>query len=500
MVGEIDFLIVSPEGLLVLEVKGGRVALDNGIWIYKDRFGKDHRNGEGPFKQGQSAMFALRKRLDSLVSLGTLESVPFSWGAVFPDIRFTETSPEWTPAQVIDAGSMESPAALQRALKGLAKHARELRTRRRKRVRELSGDHVRSIVEAIRPTFDLVPSLRRRNDDLGERRLSLTKDQYRWLDASADFDRLFCDGGAGTGKTFLAAEAARREAAAGHTVTVTCRSPVLAGFLAGQPGMDHQLINVTPLARIDQLQPCQSLVVDEGQDIMNLDDITTLESHLEGGWKSGRWRMFLDRNHQAGVLGLFEPDAVELLETFAQSRIHLPENCRNTSNIIDEVTRALGVDMGRCTTGPGPVPIWRWWSIPAEASDELGQHLDGLFRDGIEPEEITILTGAAPEADPVIAELPGKFRALVEPLSENSVNRPAAGKIGAARIGLFKGLENDFVCVTDLPSLDETLNREGVAELYVAMTRPRAGLWMGLPSRLKNSITSLSNRTDVSGQ
>ena len=206
--------------------------------------------------------------------------------------------------------------------------------------------------------------------------------------------------------------------------------------------------------------------------------------------------MFLDRNHQAGVLGRFEPDAVELLGAFAQSQIHLPENCRNTSNIIDEVTLVLGVDMGRCTTGSGPIPIWRWWSDPAEAADELSQYLDELFQDGIEPEEITILTGTAPEADPVIAALSDRFRALVEPLSETSVTCPTPGKIGAARIGLFKGLENDFVCVTDLPSLDESLQEEGVAQLYVAMTRPRAGLWMGLPSHLQSAIAGLGSRTD----
>jgi hypothetical protein len=48
---EIDFLIVGPAGLLVLEVKGGRVSVHGGIWTFTDRWGREHRRAEGPFRQ-----------------------------------------------------------------------------------------------------------------------------------------------------------------------------------------------------------------------------------------------------------------------------------------------------------------------------------------------------------------------------------------------------------------------------------------------------------------
>src|SRR5262249_6472256 len=44
--GEIDFVVAHPErGVLLLEVKGGRVARDagTGIWVSIDRNGKPHR-------------------------------------------------------------------------------------------------------------------------------------------------------------------------------------------------------------------------------------------------------------------------------------------------------------------------------------------------------------------------------------------------------------------------------------------------------------------------
>jgi hypothetical protein len=35
--GEIDFIILSPEGLLVLEIKGGGVSIEKGSWFSRDR-------------------------------------------------------------------------------------------------------------------------------------------------------------------------------------------------------------------------------------------------------------------------------------------------------------------------------------------------------------------------------------------------------------------------------------------------------------------------------
>ncbi len=499
-VGEIDFLMVTPKGLLALEVKGGGIRFEDGIWIYRDRWGKDHRNNEGPFKQAESGLFALLKRLKKILPEGTLQGVPFSWGVVFPDISFTQTAPDWAPAQVIDTIDMESPTALRVALQKLVKHAQERRTDRRMRARELSKNHLKLIVEAVRPDFEQLPSLRRRTDDLSEQTLALTEAQYRYLDASEAASRLICDGGAGTGKTFLAAEAARREAAGGHTVTVVCRSSVLAAFISGQVGMNHESITVTPISRLDQAPSCQSLIVDEGQDLMNLEDLTALDGHLTGGLENGLWRIFLDQNHQADVLGVFEPDALELIEGYSDSLIHLPENCRNTKNIVAEVERIIGVDMGRPLTGNGPVPLWRWWTEPSKAADELSGYLSELIDDqGIAPHEITILTGGAAQDDPVISALPKPLRSTVEPLSENSINRRPPGKIGAVRIGLFKGLESAYVCITDIPSLDASLEPEGVAELYVAMTRACAGLWLGLPARLTGPIQSLGGRSAETG-
>src|SRR5436190_21906666 len=63
--GELDFVILTPDALLVLEVKGGGVSLHDGLWTYTDRYGRGHTTSEGPFKQARSGMFSLVDRLKS---------------------------------------------------------------------------------------------------------------------------------------------------------------------------------------------------------------------------------------------------------------------------------------------------------------------------------------------------------------------------------------------------------------------------------------------------
>jgi hypothetical protein len=63
ILGELDFVVLSPRGLLVLEVKGGGVNRRGGVFVYSDRYGVEHRSSEGPFQQARSGMFSLRRRL-----------------------------------------------------------------------------------------------------------------------------------------------------------------------------------------------------------------------------------------------------------------------------------------------------------------------------------------------------------------------------------------------------------------------------------------------------
>ena len=60
---EIDFLIVSQRGLLVLEVKGGRVRHEMGVWYFTNRYDETDSRRRSPMQQAREAMYALRANI-----------------------------------------------------------------------------------------------------------------------------------------------------------------------------------------------------------------------------------------------------------------------------------------------------------------------------------------------------------------------------------------------------------------------------------------------------
>ena len=59
--GEADFFLIGRRGILLLEVKGGRVACKDGIWEFTNRKDETNRKKEGPAEQAKSAYFSLEK-------------------------------------------------------------------------------------------------------------------------------------------------------------------------------------------------------------------------------------------------------------------------------------------------------------------------------------------------------------------------------------------------------------------------------------------------------
>ena len=233
--GEIDFLCVVPgKGVLVLEVKGCHVLRrSDGLWFY----GHDHQgDARGPFKQASEGMHSIRARLVKHHS--ELAHVVF-WSAVcFPFIDFHEPSEEWHSWQVIDRRALQArsigdlcAAVLDQARKLLvdkqipwfppADHAP-------------TQQQCDAIVHALRPDFEFFESPKSRVRRLDEEIKHFTEEQFEALDQIDANPRIVFDGPAGTGKTLLAIEAARRAAAAGRRVLLLCFNRPLGSWLRDQ--------------------------------------------------------------------------------------------------------------------------------------------------------------------------------------------------------------------------------------------------------------------------
>ena len=481
--GEIDFLIVTPESFLVLEVKGGGIAFRDGIWRYTDRYGQEHRSSEGPFRQAESAMYSLRRRLTDRFSEDEIRRFVFGFGVVFPDDDFTIESPEWSQSVVMDARRLRRRSSLEVEIAAIVDYWAGKVGRRRGADPPL----FERTLAFLRPDFDLVPSLAQRADQIDAAMERLTEEQYHQLDLIEDAPRILCSGGAGTGKTFLALETARRHAATGKTVLVLCRSPVLAAFLSGRirtPGID-----VADLESLRSEADCDVLVVDEGQDLLNMEVLDRLDKVVHGGLEQGVWRVFYDPNNQAALHASYDADAVELLQSYGGVSGTLRRNCRNTHEVVLQTKLMTGADLGNPSAGHGPPVEYEYYDSPAEQTRLLDGHLRRLFDGGEEPSDITIVS-ARPLDESAAGTLPPKRLRLIEVVDRKVAAQWPSSSITFSSIEDFKGLENRFVVVVDVDDIDS--NSAAVAALYVAMSRARVGLWVALPLSLEATVASIA--------
>ena len=218
---------------------------------------------------------------------------------VLPQTRFDVISVEWPTEEVIDQPHLRNADDLAKWLRRLTDYWRSQTHTRDEAPKEL----VQEVRELLRPEFERVPSLAYRVDAAIAVMDRLTDDQYRNLDIIEGNPRILLDGGAGTGKTFLGVEIAKRASARGLRVGVTAWSPTLTAYLRSRLPPPIDVVAFGELERDPDREPWDYLVVDEAQDVMTLDELVTLDGRVKGGLEKGRWCFFYDSNNQSGVAG-----------------------------------------------------------------------------------------------------------------------------------------------------------------------------------------------------
>ena len=462
--GEIDFVVCGPEGLFVLEVKGGRVSCHEGIWETTNRYGETDWLKESPFSQANSALHGLLKKLPDTIS----KAFVVGYGVVMPGVERLPDSAEWDRAVLADGRDFRQ---FEKWLERFIRHWRAKDANKR----AASSSQLKALQQFLRPDFEAVVPLHVSAHDVEARIVRLTEDQLRWVDAIEINPRVICSGGAGTGKTMLALELARRWCAARMKTVLACHSPWLKRYLERHavPGLTVSFadsIHVT--ARRAGIDKFDALIVDEGQDILNMDALDMLDSFLLGGISEGRWCFFHDVNNQSGLCGSYVPDAYEYLSSSNPLRIPLKTNCRNTLPILQRIQGDLSADVGNSGVGGGPevreVCVADADSAIEALEKELHDLVDG---EGFNPGDITVLS-PVPFTQSWTSSLSEHLRDSISVLDDVSPRNMNRHTIGFAQIGDYKGLESEVVVLVDMlrPGHSETLR----SFHYVGMSRARA--------------------------
>jgi len=232
---EIDFLVLHPDkGILVLEVKGGGVGYDGALheWYSIDDDRRRHKIKD-PFEQAKDGKYTLIRELTRQVPLPWLriacQNSVFGHAAVFPDIDGSRISNRPTkPDEVIlDRQDMQS-SIIQQAID------RAYQFWRRSTSQPLGQNAVAEIVKMYAPSWYIRPPLISQLEEEESQLKELTEQQFIILSLLRGQKRVAISGCAGSGKTFLAVEQARRLARRGLSVLLTCYNRNLANWLREQ--------------------------------------------------------------------------------------------------------------------------------------------------------------------------------------------------------------------------------------------------------------------------
>jgi|26BtaG_2_1085354.scaffolds.fasta_scaffold02154_1 hypothetical protein len=467
-VSEADFVIVGNFGVFVLEVKGGRVSHKDGQW-----YTNDNTKISDPFKQASSALHALNEKILTYVDIER-ERIPIGYGVVSPDVTWTENSVEWASEIVCDSIKIRY---FDYWLESFFKYWHS----RPANAVLLSDDDVNKIIDFLRPDFEFVQPLFAHVDNIKESSVKLTEEQYHYVDMAMENKRVICSGGAGTGKTFLAAELCRRFIAQDKTVLLACHSSWLRHYLITLIPSEKLIVTtisgLSSTMRREGIDSFEVVIVDEGQDILNIGDLEILDSVLQGGWNDGQWYFFHDSNNQANILTELDKNALSWLKSKNYPAIFkLNINCRNTKNILLKIQTSLACDVGKPALTEGP-EVTEFIGNGDVLSKQLSTLLKELRASELDKGSITILS-ALRRRKSILSLLPkDEVQDIVE-LDDYKVKSYPFNNITFAEIANFKGLENDVIILLDLEQPEYLLDGVNKHSLhYVGMSRARAKLY-----------------------
>ena len=464
--GEADFVVLCEYGLFVFEVKGGRISSYDGRWYTIDRHGQEHQLKESPFRQAEEALHAINSKIKDSGKFSRL-TLPIGFGVVFPDIKWNEQSSEWDLRTICDENKF-------RNFEGWLRSFFEYWHKKEGNRKTLTKEDIVALKQYLRPNFEVVEPLHVKLSHVEKQAVKLTEDQYKYLDIVAANSKVLCSGGAGTGKTFLAAELARRMASEDKNIVLICKSNWLRRYLESRIQNEFVAISTIDSVKVDMrrsgIDTYDILIVDEGQDLFDFNDIEILDEIVESGLENGEWYIFHDVNNQSGLFIDTKMEVLELLESYNPAKIPLVTNCRNSEQILKKVQKSLSLDMGNIGTGSGPEVHELFDEV--NNGSVLKNEIKSMLKGGVAPSSITILSPLSYEKSSV-SLLPDSIKHSIVKLDDYAVRSFPIPEISFSEIKNFKGLENEIIIVIDLVNPDKIIDNNKV-EHYVAMSRARA--------------------------
>ena len=473
-VGEADFVIIHPDkGVLVLEVKSGEIEYKNGDWIQTNTKSGQSKRIE-PYVQARKSQFEILDRLNQEIK--TFKVPMTCYGVWFPsvDIGKDLTLPPEAPKEItLDRICLENPErAINEAFDYWATKYRQV---------SLNQAQLQKVISVLCPHFHVVPRLKTKIEEMEEVYIQLTRQQAALLDFLEEQKTAVIHGLAGTGKTVLGVEKAKRLAAQDEQVLFLCFN----SFLRDALKINNVIPNVTfhnahslayeimgpsdsPIDEVlkdfedfleevfdEESWKYSNIIVDEGQD---LDDRLLNRLYELVKKKNGCFYVFYDRNQY-----IMKNQLPKWIED-AECRLVLHKNCRNTAEVFKTSCSIMGLEDVSYNEIHGEIPVARFYSTETEIEKIVADFLKRVTDEGLDPSDVVILTAKTIESSWIDSNK--KYSGL-----ELSCDGEA-GKILFTTIRKFKGLEAEAILIVDA-QMSALMNPEDRRLLYTGSSRAK---------------------------
>lgn len=504
--GETDFIVAHPErGVLVLEVKGGRINYDgptnqwySGVNAIKD-----------PFEQARRNKHSLLAKLKDL-PYWRERWLTIGHAVAFPDVVVKHDLRLDAPQTIIlDANDLSD-------LRSWVEDVLSFYRARDAQVGSVGQAGIDELVHLLSPSRELRAPLAVEFVDEEREIIRLTAEQFDLLDFLGNRRRVVVNGCAGSGKTTMSVEQAKRLAQQGFRVLLTCFNRNLAEYIRSDDslpkgvdvrhfhGLCTSMANRAGLSsKLQQGQGTQNwydrtlpdllleavdlvgsqydaIVVDEGQDIQTHWWVPL--QYLLADPASGVFYVFRDDNQNIYQTATELPDGME--------PFWLRNNVRNTQHIHRAVLAFYRSPKTPTAKGPtGRPPEILFYDDEPALKQHLRQALHRLtVQEGIGSKDIVLLTPRTRERSALwrFGAL-GNFR-----LTDHWP--PGPNEIYCTSVYLFKGLESPVVIIAEVyPSTNQDMD----AVLYVGCSRARNHLVVLADAALPKSTTWKLKHPDV---
>lgn len=487
--GEADFVIAHPQhGVLVLEAKGGEIIYERATqtWYSVGGDKQRHRLKKSPIEQ---AVISKHRLVQEFRALPNLKNARFTVGhaVAFSDAPLPAEWSEWDIARelVLDKNALRDVNAWTH--NAMAYWRADMPTR------NVNAQQLRdALFDLLGKTIELRIPLWSQFNDEDEQIIELTREQYRVLDHLNRQRRAKICGCAGSGKTMLAVEKAKRLGARGFKVLLLCYNRMLEARLRKQLRAQTNVTVMRYHAVCEEFAKRASLLPPKTSEREYYDALpNALERALETDatrydaiiidegqdFRSAWWKSILQllQDRANGILYIFYDDNQRIYSReralpIQSEAFPLTRNCRNTQHIHQAVTQFYKSQEQPEAAGPVGAPIEYHWYASA---DELRNKIDEILlrlvaREKIPASEIVVLT-ALNERSALHDRQ--NFRGPIL----TKTYPPPDGQVNWATVSAYKGLEASVALLAemDTPWLPNWKQVDFDRLLYVGCSRPK---------------------------